>query len=242
MRQTKSTMIVDDTIKGKNQFSVLRARIRKLGSPKGEMFGNHNAFRRFLTMKIRLSLVGTAPLLMHNPRMVDPDFELNRLLKELTSKRKKTDADLKEIERLEWYGGLYEDNGKVVQPTSKVRKCIINTARINKLGKSIERALNFFDLNVPLIYDGPKNIDALWVDPKFTSRLSVGLNGKRVMRVRPQFPPGWKLVLDGLFIEDAGVNFDELSRTVELAGQVEGIGDNRVNGYGRFESTLEEVK
>jgi hypothetical protein len=51
--------------------------------------------------------------------------------------------------------------------------------------------------------------------------------------MRPKFPR-WALDVDGLFVEDAGLAFDELERLVELAGIVEGIGDNRVNGYGRF--------
>jgi hypothetical protein len=42
-----------------------------------------------------------------------------------------------------------------------------------------------------------------------------------------------------VFIEDAGVNYDELNRIVELAGTIEGIGDNRVNGYGRFVGTID---
>lgn len=188
-------------------------------------------------MNITVTLDGKTPLLMHNPQMVDPQFEVNRQIKALTSKRKKTDEDLAQIEKLEWYGGLYvAPNGKgpeVVQPTSKVRKCLINTAKISKLGKTIERALSFAALNVPLVYDGPKDIDKLWADQRFRSRLSVGIGNKRVIRVRPQFSQ-WKLVLDGVFVEDAGINFDEFERIVELAGVVEGIGDNRVNGYGRF--------
>ena len=42
-------------------------------------------------MKIRIDLKGTSPLLMHNPRMVDPNFHINREIKGLTAKRKKTD-------------------------------------------------------------------------------------------------------------------------------------------------------
>lgn len=188
-------------------------------------------------MKIILTLQGTSPLLMHNPQMVDPQFELNRQIKALTSKRKKTDEDLQQIEKLEWYGGLYTEgvNGEqvVVQPTSKVRKCLINTGKITKSGKMVERSISFSSLNVPLIYDGPRNIDELYAQKRFHSRLSVGISGKRVMRVRPQFFP-WSLELHGLFIEDAGLNFDAFEQIVELAGLVEGIGDNRVNGYGRF--------
>jgi hypothetical protein len=185
------------------------------------------------TMNIRITLQGTSPLLMHNPQMVDPEFEINREIKALTSKRKKTDEDLKNIARLEWYGGLYQTDGVIVQPTAKARKCIVNTARISKLGKAVERAISFSDVYVPLVYQGPKNIDEIWKSGNFVSRLSVGVNGKRVMRVRPSFSP-WAMQIDGLFVEDAGLNFDELVRVVELSGQVEGIGDNRINGYGRF--------
>jgi hypothetical protein len=57
------------------------------------------------------------------------------------------------------------------------------------------------------------------------------------MRVRPSFMP-WSLSVTGLFVEDAGVNWDEFVSIVQLAGVVEGIGDNRVNGYGRFIGTV----
>ena len=190
-------------------------------------------FDRELLVKIKIVVKGTSPLLMHNPQMVDPNCEWNRKIKELTSKRKKSEADYRAIELFEWYGGLYSENGIIVQPTSKLRKCLINTARINKQGKSVERALNFSELFVNLEHDGPKAIDDVFADPKYTSRLSVGLQGKRVMRVRPKFP-AWTMTINGLFIEDAGLDFCDLERLIELAGQVEGIGDNRVNGYGRF--------
>lgn len=182
---------------------------------------------------ITIEVVGTSPLLMHNPRMVDREFQINREIKVLTDKRKKTDHDLKEIERLEWFGGLYETNGTVVQPTSKLRKCLINTGKISKQGKSVERAIAFSDLEVPLIYEGPRDIQKIFEDDRFHSRLSVVIGGKRVMRVRPKFMP-WALRIEGFFTPDAGLNMDELVRIVELAGIVEGIGDNRVNGYGRF--------
>jgi hypothetical protein len=103
-------------------------------------------------MKITLQLVGTSPLLMHNPQMVDPEFHLNRQIKAITSKRKKTDEDLKQIERLEWYGGLYKnDDNVIVQPTSKPRKCLVNAAKISKMGKAVERSISFSSLEVPLV-------------------------------------------------------------------------------------------
>jgi hypothetical protein len=191
-------------------------------------------------MNITITLTGTTPLLMHNPRLVDPEFDITRQIKELTSKRKKTDADLKQIGRLEWFGGIYEENGRVVQPTSKVRKCLVNTARMSKLGKAVERALSFRTLYAPLIHDGPQKIEQLFTQSRYHSRLSVGVGTSRVMRVRPQFPV-WELSVSGLFVEDAGLNVDEFERIVELAGVVEGLGDNRVNGYGRFTAKIEKA-
>lgn len=196
-------------------------------------------------MKISIEVTGTSPLLMHNPKMVDPEFQINREIKSLTAKRKKTDDDLRAIERLEWYGGLYTAklNGEevVVQPTSKLRKCLINTAKISRLGTALGRCLSFTAMDVPLIHDGPQSKDELFKEPRFHSRLSVGIGQKRVMRVRPQFFP-WAMHVDGYFVTDAGVSFEEFQRIVEMAGVVEGIGDNRVNGYGRFTSVLKEVK
>ena len=192
-------------------------------------------------MNITINLTGTSPLLHHNPRMVDKEYELCREISALTTKRKKTDADYKAIERLEWYGGIYVEDGVVVQPVAKVRKCLINTARIMKLGKGIERTLVLDGMSTPLVYEGPRDIDELFAKPRYHSRLSVGIGAKRVMRVRPKFFP-WALSVSGMFITDAGVNLDELESIVELAGTVEGIGDNRVNGYGRFVGTLEVVK
>lgn len=183
--------------------------------------------------RITITLQGTSPLLMHNPQMVDPEHEIVRQIKSITAKRKKTDDDFRAIERLEWFGGLYVSDGVIVQPTSKVRKCLINTAKIQKMGKMVERALSFGSLYVPLVYKGPRDPQEVFGDAAFHSRLSVGVGNKRVMRVRPKFLP-WELTVSGLFVEDAGLNPEDVERIVEMAGIVEGIGDGRNIGYGRF--------
>jgi hypothetical protein len=197
-------------------------------------------------MDLLFRVTGTSPLLMHNPRMVDTEYEVSRSIHALTTKKKKTDEDLRQIANLEWVGGLYceEIDGvmAVTQPTSKLRKSFIGAARISKQGKSVERALTFFEQHVPLEYDGPRDIVELEkIKSNYWSRLSVGMNGtKRVMRVRPSFYP-WGLAATCLFIEDAGLNFDELQAVCELAGRIEGLGDNRVNGYGRFKISIDKL-
>jgi len=188
-------------------------------------------------MDILIKIEGATPLLMHNPQLCDPENEIVREIQAITSKRKKTSEDRKAIARLEWFGGLYLRGKQIVLPTANVRKCLIETAKISRLGRQVERALSFTELDVPLEYDGPKDLEALYANSRYASRLSVVIAGKRTMRVRPSFLP-WKLTVAGIYIDDAGLNYDELERIVKLAGQVEGLGDNRRNGYGRFNGLL----
>lgn len=185
-------------------------------------------------MDIVISLEGTSPLLMHNSRMADPDYALNREIKTLTMKRKKTDDDYARVELLEWFGSLYEENGRIIQPTTNLRTCLIETGRISKQGKQVERSVHPGPVSVPVTYDGPQDPKAVYATGNgFVSRLSVRVGRSRVMRVRPQFMP-WALEVPATFLEDAGLNFDDLARIVELAGRATGIGDGRTIGYGRF--------
>lgn len=183
-------------------------------------------------MDVQLELTGTSPLLMHNINLADPDNEFTREIATYTSKRKKTEDDRRAIERLEWFGGLYTSSGRIVMPTGNIRKAFVNAGKISKQGTQVTRSLQFTDLHVPLAYDGPDDLEVLFKDPSFSNRAAVGVSGKRVMRVRPQFTT-WAIVASAILLEDV-MDLDDLQRVAKRAGLAEGLGDNRVNGYGRF--------
>jgi hypothetical protein len=189
---------------------------------------------------IRLTLTGRTPLLQHNARLSDPDDPITREIKTITSKRTKTEDDRRAIERLEWYGGLYLADGidGPAHPTTNVRRCLIAAGTITKEGKQVERALTFATLYVPLASEGPRDIDRLFASERHASRLPVRVNQSRTWRVRPSFFP-WSLVADAFLLEDV-MDFDALVRVAQRAGEAEGLGDNRKNGYGRF--TVEIVR
>lgn len=189
-------------------------------------------------MKIRINVVGTSPLLMHNIQLADPDNEFTRQIAAITGKRKKTEDDRRAIEKLEWYGGLYVGSTGVVVPTASLRKCLINAGKITKQGTAVQRALHFADVEVPLTYDGPRDIDRLFADATYHHRAAVGIGAKRTMRVRPKFPQ-WAAVADAEFLEDV-MDVADLRRVVERAGLAEGLGDGRALGFGRFEGQVEE--
>lgn len=184
-------------------------------------------------MDIRFEVKGTTPLLMHNIALADPDNEFTKEIATYTAKRKKTEDDRRAIERLEWFGGLYVDEGRVVMPTGNLRKTLVNAGKISKQGTQVTRAISFVDLSVPLVYNGPDDIEVLYKDPAFSYRAAVGVSGKRVMRVRPQFR-NWAFVADAFLLEDV-MDLDDLERVASRAGLAEGLGDNRVNGFGRFQ-------
>jgi hypothetical protein len=188
--------------------------------------------------KVTIEFSGSTPLLCHNIRLSDPDDPITKAIAEITSKRKKTDEDRKEIGRLEWFGGLYTVDGIAgpVMPTGNLRKCLIQAAKISRLGTAVQRALHFHDLYVPIIYDGPKDAEHLSKDTSYIHRASVGVGQNRVIRVRPQFP-SWAIVASAELLEDV-LGMDDLKLIVARAGLIEGLGDNRVNGYGRFEGQV----
>jgi hypothetical protein len=183
-------------------------------------------------MDIKLELTGVTPMLMHNISLADPDNQFVKEIATYTSKRKKTEDDRRAIERLEWFGGLYVEDGQIVMPTGNIRKCIIQAGKISKQGTQVTRALQFAEMYVPLAYEGPEDPQELFKRPEFHDRSAVGISGKRTMRVRPKFPR-WALVAHAILLESV-MDLDDLRRVSELAGKAEGLGDNRINGFGRF--------
>jgi len=183
-------------------------------------------------MEIKLEITGVSPLLMHNIALADPDNPIVREIATYTSKRKKTEDDRRAIERLEWFGGLYVEDGRIVVPTANIRRCLVEAGKITRQGTQVARAIQFTEMSVPLIYDGPSDPKELFQLPQFHDRSAVGISGKRTMRVRPKFPT-WALVADAILLESV-MDADDFRRVAEMAGKAIGLGDNRINGFGRF--------
>jgi hypothetical protein len=191
-------------------------------------------------MNVILQISGKTPLLMHNARGANPDDPIVRDKAAITSKRKKTPEDRAMVAYLEWMHSVYEDNGVVVVPTANVVRCFANAGKTRKLGTAIERGLSPLDLNVTLDYDGgPQPLETLARNPRFVSTMSVGQQRQRIMRTRPVFPE-WSLTVEMLLMEEM-VDLRDLSEIASLAGRIEGLGDGRRWGYGRFTAIAKEA-
>jgi hypothetical protein len=185
-------------------------------------------------MRTILHLTGVTGLVMHNPQMADPDNAFVKAISELNGKKsRKTDADRAEIERLEWYGGIYHDAeiGPYL-PTWNLVKSLERAATLTRQGSTVIRAVAVTTEKVAVAYDGPRQLDPLWERAEHRFRAIVGVQRNRVPRMRPIFRR-WKLEVELEMMEDV-LNPDEFERIVHQAGRSEGLGDARKLGYGRF--------
>ena len=191
-------------------------------------------------MRFRITITGTAPLLMHNGRLANPLDPSTQALKALTSKRKKTDDDLSDIARAEFLGGLYidPDVGPFI-PGENIERTIRDGATLTKNGMNVKRGL-FIETGVnPLAYAGPRTAEALWDDQNFRLIRTVTNQQNRVPRTRPIFTD-WRTSAEGS-LDEAILDFRTLGGIVEQAGMYVGLGDWRPR-YGRFTAELERIE
>lgn len=189
-------------------------------------------------MKVRITLTGTAPLLMHNVRLANPLDPIKKEIQSYTSKRKKTDDDLEQIARLEFIGGLYfYDTIGPYLPNINVEQAFRQGASLTKRGKTIERGLWITDVDIPLIYDGPRDIDGLWADEQFRLVAMVKVGQNRNLRVRPMFKQ-WAIECEAQ-IDESVLDLTNLQDIASQSGMLTGIGDWRPR-YGRYQALVEE--
>lgn len=190
-------------------------------------------------MQFRITLTGTAELLMHNARLSNPLDPAAKAMKAVSSKRVKTDEDHEELARLEHLGSLYYDPeiGPFI-PGQNIERCLVDAAKVTKSGVKVTRGV-FVSTNVnPLAYAGPREPDGLWTDENFRHMASVKVQQNRVMRCRPMFRQ-WRTAAEGT-LDTAVLSLEELRSIAETAGAMIGIGDYRPR-YGRFTAEVEKL-
>lgn len=193
---------------------------------------------------VRTSLIGLTPLKMHNVQLADPDNMWAEKIAKITSKRKKTEEDRREIARLEFLGGLYVHDNRVVYPQANIKRCFKEAAKATRQGKTIDRALNFADPviapRLPLVFNGENMTpEELYNAGGYHDTTIVAVKTSKLPRCRPSILP-WGITCEWLVFPNL-MGVDELQAIAEAAGLIEGLGDNRVNGDGRFRVEVKEL-
>ncbi len=193
-------------------------------------------------MKVRLTMDGTTPLMLHNVRLASPMNAYAKRLKALNGKRNKTDEDRLEIARVEWEGGLYYDEtlGPYV-PAQNILRTLINAGRLSKQGMKIERGVSFVDYMFPILWpDHSTDLDKLWGngESQYVDIRPVTVQRNKVDRCRPIFPQ-WRLEAE-LEVDPSVLEFEELVAIAETAGRLIGTCEYRLV-YGKFRAGLERL-
>ena len=184
---------------------------------------------------IKFKIVGDTIVLMHSAeKLADPLNAHTKLIKEISSKRNKTEKDHMDMSRLEWEAGIYydEDIGPYF-PAVNVEACLRSAAKLSRLGKAVERAIFVQPDLVALDYDGPRKINELFYENSpFIDKRAINVKTSKVMRTRPKFPAGWSMTFTVSYMADI-ITKDQLILICKTAGRLIGMGDYRPR-FGRF--------
>ena len=187
-----------------------------------------------------VTLNGTSPLIEHSPKCVNPLHPLAKKMKELTSKRKKTEEDLEKISDLEWESGVYwDDNLGLVIPNECIAATILEGAKLNKNGTTVQKYVQVVDSQAPLDIGETQIYDKMKVDPRFRDVRSVVVMRARVIRTRPRFNT-WRTSFK-LMSDETKIDPDIIALAIENAGSYVGLCEMRKLGYGRFAASISEV-
>jgi hypothetical protein len=183
-----------------------------------------------------IHIKGLTPSIQHNGRLANPLDQYSKRLKEVTSKRKKTDKDYEDMAKIEHEGSLYlNDDGKPHWPDDNIQAMIVAGAKKNRLG--IQATTGILCEHAILEYDGPKNAKGLFDNTKFRLTTGVVVNRSRIMRTRPIFTQ-WSATLNINFLPDI-INYEQILEAVKNAGRFVGLSDWRPR-YGLFQITQSE--
>lgn len=177
---------------------------------------------------------GIRPLILHNGQLADPLNPFSRELKNISSKRKKTDADHEAMARIEFEGGLYFDEKEGPHmPSDCIEAAICAGAKKSRIGKDVAAAVFVTDDIIPIEYDGPRTVEGMWkLRERFVLRKACKVAQAKIMRTRPMIPTGWKITFT-LEFDDTIVNEANLKKAMIDAGALIGLCDWRPR-FGRF--------
>ena len=182
-------------------------------------------------------------LLMNNPQTVDPLNEYAKAAKEITSRKKKSDADHLKLREIETEAKCFwDDSLGIYIPSRWITASIANSAFATaKIAKAKIRSSVFpCEEKIKLNYEGEREIAA--VSQVYGNGHYITQNLKQgqvsITKCHPAFR-GWSFKTQ-LEIDTEILNFSDIKRIAEYASRYVGWGDFRPT-YGRADVVLSKA-
>lgn len=188
---------------------------------------------------LKVTWKGTSPLIMHSCQCVNPLHPISVELKKYTSKKKKTEDDLKKISDLEWEAGAYWKEGLGLYiPAENVRATLVNGAKEIRKGTDIQKYVDILDLYIPFNYGENLTKQELINSYEYRDTRPMTVNRAKVMRTRPRFDQ-WNITFKMRY-DETKIDLDVIMMSLKNAGSYIGLCDSNKYGYGRFVVIAEE--
>lgn len=185
--------------------------------------------------KISFKIEGVQPLMLNNSQTVNPFNEYTLALKQLTSKRKKTEDDMNEIYKLQFESSLYMKGDTYIIPGDHFWKSICTAAKEQKLGKKFEQS---FQIMEDCILDFPEKDmtpDELYEEKTHVDiRDGVISRSARVPVCRAIFNE-WSTKVE-CWYDETQIDKKDILYVIDVAGLRYGVGTYRKK-FGRFKAT-----
>ncbi len=190
---------------------------------------------------VQVTLTGISPMMMHADTLVDPLNPKAIAHKKLTSDRKLKATHEGQVliaESLFMNSFYLNSSNKIILPMLNIRKSLIEGARRFKLGKDIERSMNFYE-DPELQYPSKQTPAKMWSDyGQHVDARSVVIGRAKVMAYRPLFNE-WSVTFQCQFDPEV-INLDSLRECWDSAGTMACIGDFRPL-FGKYRAEVVEA-
>lgn len=181
---------------------------------------------------IKFRIIGTMPLMLNNPRTVNPFDEYSKAMKEITAKRKKTDDDQEQLMKLKFLASLYVNNkGEYFIPSEHI--AMIAAAKEKKLGAKFVRSMQVVGDSILHFKDDKKTPEQLYELGIYTDVRAVGIMKAKVITARAIIPE-WSFDTE-IWYDESQLDESDIVSAVEIGGLRYGVGTYRKR-FGRFKA------
>jgi len=173
--------------------------------------------------KANVHILGATPLLIHNGRTASPLDVYAKKMKALTSKRKKTEEDIKHLLEIQFEGALYwNDSIGLYMPTENILAALLKAARKHKLGPKISGFIFNEAIGFPIITNNHNSFNKLLTDKNNKFIKTVTIQRSKTLSCRPIFN-NWEIKFN-FHIDEEELNLDDVKMLLSTMANRIGLG------------------